>query len=882
MSAGTCRVEFTPFIMRHVCGPDEPLQPILPAVSPRHAEHINTHMLQYEARLAKLTACRPGSGGVSSDAGGQLCPPWWLKRETEWRERASQAELRRLCTHARIWRDFLPRSRISLKKSPASVNGSIPIVGVFSSFDYFEPDYSCMSDERVPAHIGDGPKWICGAAALRRPCSLLALGSNFDDAFERAMYRRAGCRAYVVDPTLEFSGLVSGVHRGSGAATRTAAIARFADSLASYGASLNSSVGVGDPSKGKGTVAVAGSGFVHFRVVSMTSLLRDRYGSPPWHLDAVKIDIEGNEAPVLREMYALCDQGHLTIAQLNVEVHASPAWYHHSFRTFHELYDAFDGALSCGLVLHHKERNLWGCAEAQCMEYAWVSLGHAKREALATTGQLEQQHPPPQPPQAPLIVAHAARSLTSRSSGVKGGSGVGSSGPTQNATLLDILDASATPAVILEAMHGLGNRIRAYSSAKAIADANGYRLILLWGRDVHCNAQFGDLFQPDRGVAVVDHPDERIFSRSDVWAIRVNFSSLPPILLDRNGRELPAASPGGGPAANQPSGKLAGRLSGSSSSQRGKGGVNAGSQRPSGAKHVYVRSAVLLTPWDLGLPLKSFASPVGGKGAGSSPNCGPQCRVGVMTRAAARKLVPVPAVHDALRAMLLRAGLAAEHPLLAGGVPRQLSIHVRMASNLSEDVPNIGSEVDTKPWNGVRAMTDMPTHRERCTWHSFVAPALALIIPSAAANAASPLPTSPPRRLPSVYVAADIRGVAQKLCEALTAAVSARLSAATTSKALVADRSDQAHPHAALGTTGGSPSLRCVTAPGHLIDECFGDERRGPACQRVALAEALMLSRSNEMLYSDMSSYSWLTMALARNMRTKRSGCVPRPSATRA
>jgi hypothetical protein len=63
------------------------------------------------------------------------------------------------------------------------------------------------------------------------------------------MYRRAGCRAYVVDPTLEFSGLVSGVHRGSGAATRTAAIARFADSLASYGASLNSSVGVGDPSR---------------------------------------------------------------------------------------------------------------------------------------------------------------------------------------------------------------------------------------------------------------------------------------------------------------------------------------------------------------------------------------------------------------------------------------------------------------------------------------------------------------------------------------------------------------------------------------------------------------------------------------------------------
>jgi hypothetical protein len=368
-----------------VCGPDEPSQLKLPPVLPRHAERINTHMLQYEARVAKLTACGPGSGGRSSSgAGTLLCPPWWLKRETEWRERVSQAELRRLCTHARIWKDFLPHSRLKLNKPPS--NSSIPIVGVFAPFDYFEADYPCMSDERVPAHIGDGPKWVCGAAALQRPCTLLALGSNFDDAFERAMHRRAGCKAYVVDPTLEFSGLVAGIYRESGASTRAKAVARFAASLASYGASLNSSVGVGNPSKSLGTVAVAKSLSDPFRVVSMTSLLHDRYGSPPWHLDVVKIDIEGHESSVLSEMYALCGEGHLTIAQLNVEVHAAPAWFSHSFRTFHELYDAFDGALSCGLMLHHKERNLWGCAESQCIEYAWVSLAHAKREALATLG----------------------------------------------------------------------------------------------------------------------------------------------------------------------------------------------------------------------------------------------------------------------------------------------------------------------------------------------------------------------------------------------------------------------------------------------------------------------------------------------------------------
>ena len=43
-----------------------------------------------------------------------------------------------------------------------------------------------------------------------------------------------------------------------------------------------------------------------------------------------------------------------------------------------------EAAVSCGLVLHHKERNLWGCPKSQCLEYAWVSIRQACREAMAT------------------------------------------------------------------------------------------------------------------------------------------------------------------------------------------------------------------------------------------------------------------------------------------------------------------------------------------------------------------------------------------------------------------------------------------------------------------------------------------------------------------
>lgn len=896
---------FCAFHMRFVCGSDEVSQAELPQVAPKLAEHINIHMLKYEARLAKLTACghtsSRGRGAAGAGSSGtsleQACPAWWQRRETVWRERTVQAELRRLCTHARIWRDFLPRSRISLKRPATSANSSIPLVGTFAAFDYFEPDYACMSDERVPAHVGDGPKWVCGAAALPRPCDLLALGSNFDDAFERAMHRRAGCRAYIVDPTLDHSGKLSGVYRGSAGATRADAVARFAASLASYGASLNSSIGVGDATRGTGTVVEdGGKGVVHFPVVSVTSLLRDRYGAAPWHLSSVKIDIEGNEAPVLREMYALCAAGHLTIAQLNVEVHAAPAWFRHSFRTYHELYAAFSEALSCGLMLHHKERNLWGCAESQCMEYAWVSLDHARREALhATTEALDSRAP--QVPLAPATQApsHAARALTTYGSGNPGGGsssghavGGGSSGrsglhseaiggtasvnTTAPPTLLDILDSSDKPAVVLDAIHGLGNRLRAYSSAKAIVDANGYRLILLWRPDVHCNARFEELFEHDPSVPVVERADERIFSRADVWAIRIGNSGLPPILLGRDGRELPPAGQGSVPGTVE---QLAGQRERNGQGLKGKGGGQGISgQRPSGTKHVYVRTAVILTPRDLGLPLKSFAAPPSdGKETGSSSSCGPQCRVGVMTRATARKLVPVPAVRDALRALTLQAGLAAARPLPAGGVPRQLGIHVRMAANMSEDVPSIASEASIRPWNGVQAMGDMPTHRERCTWRSFIAPALTLLLPPAAASAgSSPQPLSA-GRLPIVYVAADVRGVAQQLCEALTSAVSAHLATPA---------AEHERSHTAARTITGAPALRCITAPERMINGCFGSDRRGAACQRLALAEALMLSRSSEMLYSDMSSYSWLTMALARGIRTKRSGCAPLQSATDA
>lgn len=286
----------------------------------------------------------------------------------------------RLCTHARIWGDFLPNSRVQLDKQPS--NSSLYNGASFSALDYWEPEYACGEDERLPEAVGDGPKWVCGGAMLPEPCILLSLGSNLDDSFERAMYAKASCRAYIVDPTLDI------VSASVAELSSRESARHFATRLAAYGATLNASVGVGKPNS-TGTLHFKGETTrKHFPLVSLSRLLSDRYGPSPWHLSVLKMDIEGHERSVLTELFGLCASGALAVEQMNVEVHPWPQWYGQTtYRTVRELHALFSGALSCGLVLHHKERNLWGCPAGQCMELSWVSLRHARRVALATVSQ---------------------------------------------------------------------------------------------------------------------------------------------------------------------------------------------------------------------------------------------------------------------------------------------------------------------------------------------------------------------------------------------------------------------------------------------------------------------------------------------------------------
>jgi len=277
----------------------------------------------------------------------------------EWQSNVLSAERSRLLTHARLFDEFLPNSTRPLARLHP-IAGAV-YIGRFSPFDYYEAEYSCAAETRIPLHVvGDGPKWQCGIALHPAPCQVVSLGSNFDDAFERGMAESAShCTSYIVDPTIRAGG--------------KSKLNAFEAGLAGYGSSLNSSVGIGAPGGRLGSAPL----------VSLETLLRDRFGPVRHaHLSVLKVDIEGMEydASVMDSVWALCQSGWLHVDQLNIEVHLPS--YSTLFRV-RALYDLFAGARACGLMLHHKEVNTWSPASKTCAEFAWVSFAHAKRTAAA-------------------------------------------------------------------------------------------------------------------------------------------------------------------------------------------------------------------------------------------------------------------------------------------------------------------------------------------------------------------------------------------------------------------------------------------------------------------------------------------------------------------
>ena len=330
---------------------------------------VHAHLAAYDAELEGTIACVVAKHANTTAAAAVRA----------WRALAVEHEKVRLTTHFQLHGQFMPEDNATAVRHWGTNTKS----STTAWHTLFEPSFSCPSIERVPRPSTAGAdvdqttwKFLCAPHRLRKPCSLLSLGCNFQDAFEEALQ----CRSVIVDPTLDESRVSPSIAQD------------FAKRVARRGDVLNRSVGIG--------VGVLQVGREVLPLVSLRTFLGslqrvpnaffprpraremgahctkqpvNKHGA---HIDVLKVDIEGSEYDLLPEVFTLCHQGLLTVDQLLVEVHSGLAWgrYKHSAASLHAV---FYGAHHCQLMLFHKDLNTERAGRNS--EFSWVSMRYMLR-----------------------------------------------------------------------------------------------------------------------------------------------------------------------------------------------------------------------------------------------------------------------------------------------------------------------------------------------------------------------------------------------------------------------------------------------------------------------------------------------------------------------
>ena len=478
-------------------------------------------------------------------------------------------------------------------------------------------------------------------------------------------------------------------------------------------------------------------------------------------------------------------------------------------------------------MLHHKERNLWGCQHSQCVEYAWVSLRHARREAeIALSGGRALAVSGGQgTPTRPWLSAHTPVKVATKAPDARFGGGSATiidsmsssmaiGDPPGLDALLKLLDASldSTSAgvssqphlyLVVQTMHGLGNRLRALCSAFVMAKTLGRRLAIVWEPDIHCNVSFHQLFEPLDGVPVFGSIGSASGGLNRLEAHRAV------TVLKWTGHKH--------------------RL------------MSAEQRTANERRHIFVQASFnLVSPYQqLGLPA-------------TKPARGPWHEIKKQSaemNLACRRLKPVDAVQDMLRRFRAAAvGSAPQGRAEGSAAPninaRLLGVHVRAEANLTVDIPSIGKHSHQSSINE-EAMEPpkVAEARQRCSWNAFVRPAVELLAGGSLANLAKPT---------VVYIASDQIETVASLCTALAQ-----------------------NRRSGMGRAG----ARCVGAPLEERRQCDGSMRRGVYCQQQGLAELLLLAEACAFLYSDYSSFSEMVgyFAPPGSQQITRNGCPPPP-----
>lgn len=233
------------------------------------------------------------------------------------------------------------------------------------SFDIYEPEATCFSEERFGSAnryraFDDGPKFICGVdyiahqtAHQGKNCIVYSVGSNNNIDFEKAVHTfMNGCEIHTFDPTLSrpfIGGQYATFHPW----------------------------GLGED----GVKAQAGNKVWEGK--SFETIIRE-LGHENRTIDVLKIDCEGCEFDTMPPLFELISSGRVKVDQVLIELHIRPNT---------NLKKFFWGADKAKLRVFHKERNGWGCGGKTCVEYALASetfLREANRDSICPRMELKE------------------------------------------------------------------------------------------------------------------------------------------------------------------------------------------------------------------------------------------------------------------------------------------------------------------------------------------------------------------------------------------------------------------------------------------------------------------------------------------------------------
>lgn len=239
------------------------------------------------------------------------------------------------------------------------------------SFDLYEPEATCLSEERFGSEtrysaFGDGPKFICGVDYIAhqtahdgKNCLVYSVGSNNDIAFEKAVHTfMKGCEIHTFDPTLNkpFVGEEYAIFHP-------------------WGLGLD---GVKAAARGNSWEGKS------FETVFKELAHENRT------VDVLKIDCEGCEWDVMPPLFELLGSGRVKVDQILIELHLPQLK-----NNVTKLKNFFWAADKAKMRLFHKERNGWGCGGQWCGEFAFASesfLREANRDTMCPQTPVERRH----------------------------------------------------------------------------------------------------------------------------------------------------------------------------------------------------------------------------------------------------------------------------------------------------------------------------------------------------------------------------------------------------------------------------------------------------------------------------------------------------------